>query len=79
MGVLHLLLTDVVMPHLGGRELAEKVRASRPDIQVLFVSGYTDDALIHHGVREAEIAFLRKPFTPSELANKVRSVLNGGR
>ena len=77
-GVLHLLVSDVVMPHLGGRELAERVRAIRPEIKVLFVSGYTDDALIHHGVQEAELAFLRKPFTPSELASKVRSVLNGG-
>ena len=59
--------------------LAERVRAIRPEIKVLFVSGYTDDALIHHGVQEAELAFLRKPFTPSELASKVRSVLNDGR
>ncbi len=76
-GAIHLLLTDVVMPHLSGRELAERLAVARPDTKVLFMSGYTDDALIRHGVEEAKLAFLRKPFTPPELSRKVRSVLNG--
>ncbi|MFO0592799.1 MAG: GAF domain-containing protein [Polyangiaceae bacterium] len=75
-GPIDLLVSDVVMPHLGGRQLVEKIQLSRPLIRVLLMSGYTDDALIQHGVEEAKIAFLRKPFTPSQLAKKVRGVLS---
>ncbi len=73
-----LLVTDVVMPRLGGREAAEKLRVSHPEARVLFLSGYTDDAMVRHGVLEAEVHFLQKPFTPAALAQKVRKVLDEG-
>jgi CheY-like chemotaxis protein len=76
-GPIHLLLTDMVMPGMGGRELAEWVTSSRPETGVLYMSGYTDDAIVRHGVLEADAAFLQKPFTPSALALKVREVLDG--
>jgi PAS domain S-box-containing protein len=72
---IHLLLTDVVMPGLGGRETADQVTALHPETRVLFLSGYTDDAVLRHGVRQAEAAFLQKPFTPSALAQRIRDVL----
>ncbi|MBI1882080.1 MAG: PAS domain S-box protein, partial [Chloroflexi bacterium] len=73
---LHLVLTDVVMPQMGGRELADQLKTVRPDIKVLFTSGYPDDAIVHHGVLEPGIAFLEKPFTLAALARKVREVLD---
>jgi two-component system cell cycle sensor histidine kinase/response regulator CckA len=75
-GTIHLLISDVVMPYLGGRALAEQIAAARPGCRVMFLSGYTDDAVVRHGVLEAEFAFLQKPFTASSLAQKVRSVLD---
>ncbi len=76
-GEIHLLVTDVVMPEMGGRQLAETMRLRRPGLQVLFMSGYTDDAVVHHGVSEATDAFIQKPFSPLGLARKVRAVLDG--
>ncbi len=73
-GQIHLLLSDVVMPGMSGRQLVEQLRGERNDIKILFMSGYTDDAILRHGI-EAGVAFLQKPLTPSALCRRVREVL----
>jgi CheY-like chemotaxis protein len=70
-----LILTDVVMPGLSGRELADRLKERRPGIKVLFMSGYTDDTMVHHGVLEKDAEFIQKPFSPDELAIKVRGMM----
>jgi|GEM_PF-1051790 len=78
-GAIHLLLTDVVMPRIGGRQLWERLAPLRPGMKVLFMSGYTDDAIIHHGVLSSEFAFVQKPLMPAQLLTKLRSVLDDQR
>ena len=75
-GKIEMMVTDVVMPGMSGRQLAERLATSRPDMRVLFVSGYTDDAVMQHGIVSRPRAFLQKPFTPTALARKVREVLD---
>jgi PAS domain S-box-containing protein len=74
-GPIHLLVTDVVMPGINGKELLKRIRASRPELKCLFMSGYTADVIAHHGVLEAGVAFLQKPFTIKSLAEHVREAL----
>ncbi len=75
-GKIDLLVTDVVMPGMGGREVAEKLRARLPDLKVLFISGYTDDAVIHRLATGSSTGYLQKPFSPSTLISRIRALLD---
>jgi DNA-binding NarL/FixJ family response regulator len=78
-GPIELLVTDLVMPAMTGRDLAEQLLLRHPETRVLYMSGYTDDAIVRRGVLEEGAPFLQKPFTPDALARKVREVLDGPR
>ena len=74
-GKIHLLMTDVVMPEMNGRVLAQKLRALYPDLKVLYMSGYTANVIAHHGVLDAGVHFIQKPFSMKSLAARVREAL----
>jgi CheY-like chemotaxis protein len=76
-GVIDLVVTDVVMPGMTGREMARRLQAERPSLRVLYTSGYSSDVIAREGVLDPGVAYLPKPFAPAELASKVRGVLNG--
>jgi two-component system cell cycle sensor histidine kinase/response regulator CckA len=73
---IHLLLTDVIMPQMNGRELAERLAKVRPEMKVLYMSGYTDRAVINHGILDSGIAYVQKPLVPELLARRVREVID---
>ena len=76
---IHVLITDVIMPEMNGRELAMRVQKERPDLEVLYMSGYTANVIAHHGVLEEGVEFLQKPFSKAELASKIRELCDGNR
>ncbi len=73
---IHLILSDVIMPGMDGREVVERLQRIHPEAKVLYMSGYTDNVILHHGILEEGIAFIQKPFTLESLARKVREVLD---
>jgi DNA-binding response OmpR family regulator len=76
-GAIQLIVTDVIMPGLTGRQAAEKIKSSRSEVEILFISGYTSEAIAKHGVLEPGANYLSKPFAPDDLLRKVRDVLDG--
>jgi response regulator RpfG family c-di-GMP phosphodiesterase len=78
-GPIHLMVTDVIMPQMSGRELAQRLALLRPEVRVLYMSGYPDNTIVQHGVLEPGTAFLQKPFTISALELKVREILDSSR
>ena len=74
-GAIDLLLTDIVMPGMGGRALAEELLRTRKEIRIVYMSGYTDQAVVHHGILETDAVLLQKPFTLTTLASKLRELL----
>lgn len=75
-GEIHLLLTDIMMPGMNGRDLSVRVQPLRPAMKVLYMSGYAEDAIVQEGVLDARINFIQKPFSPASLARKILEVLN---
>jgi two-component system cell cycle sensor histidine kinase/response regulator CckA len=73
---IRLVVTDVIMPLMGGKVMAESLKTIYPDLKILFTSGYTDDAITHHGVLDTGVEFLSKPYTPATIARKVREMLD---
>jgi CheY-like chemotaxis protein len=78
-GTVHMLVTDMVMPKMSGRELADRLLELDPQLKVLFISGYTGDSAARNGILEGEMAFLQKPFGLRDLARKIREVLSTSR
>ena len=72
-------MTDVIMPGMSGRRLAEEISKARPEILILYMSGYTDDTVVRHGVLASAMAYLQKPFTPETVVRRVREICDQGR
>ena len=75
-GDIHLLITDVIMPRMGGKQLSEFMKQNYPGIKTLFMSGYTDNSIVNHGVLDPGLSFIQKPFPPIDILRKVRQVLD---